>query len=80
VNIIHEAALTDALGQADVVIVGCGFYGATVAERCASELGKKVVILERRNHIAGNAYTEDEEETGIEVHKYGAHLFHTSNT
>jgi UDP-galactopyranose mutase len=74
-----QPALADALKSADLVIVGCGFYGATVAERCAAELGKKVVILERRDHIAGNAYNEDDRETGIEVHRYGAHLFHTSN-
>jgi len=75
----NKFALKDAIEAADVVIVGCGFYGATVAERAAAELGKKVVILERREHIAGNAYTEDDRETGIEVHRYGAHLFHTSN-
>jgi UDP-galactopyranose mutase len=63
----------------DLVIVGSGFFGLTVAERAAAELGKKVLILERRSHIGGNAYSEAEPETGIEVHKYGAHLFHTSN-
>lgn len=78
-TLANPTALTDALAAADVVIVGCGFYGATVAERCATELGKNVAILERRDHIAGNAFTEDDRETGIEVHKYGAHLFHTSN-
>ncbi len=63
----------------DLVIVGSGFFGLTVAERCASELGLKVLILERRHHLGGNAYSEPEPETGIEVHVYGAHLFHTSN-
>lgn len=63
----------------DLVVVGSGFFGLTVAERAAAELGKKVLILERRSHIGGNAYSEAEPETGIEVHKYGAHLFHTSN-
>ncbi|MFI5612451.1 UDP-galactopyranose mutase [Amycolatopsis sp. NPDC051903] len=63
----------------DLVIVGSGFFGLTVAERAAAELGKKVLVLERRSHIGGNAYSEPEPETGIEVHKYGAHLFHTSN-
>lgn len=71
--------LRASLAAADLVIVGCGFYGATIAERCASELGRRVVILEKRDHIGGNAYTEDDRETGIEVHRYGAHLFHTSN-
>ncbi|GAB3257137.1 UDP-galactopyranose mutase [Nocardioides dilutus] len=63
----------------DLVVVGSGFFGLTVAERCATELGLKVLVLERRPHLGGNAYSEVEPETGIEVHKYGAHLFHTSN-
>ncbi|WP_243653489.1 UDP-galactopyranose mutase [Pseudonocardia endophytica] len=63
----------------DLVVVGSGFFGLTVAERCAAELGKKVLVLERRSHIGGNAYSEAEPETGIEIHRYGAHLFHTSN-
>ena len=63
----------------DLVVVGSGFFGLTIAERCANELGLKVLVLERRHHLGGNAYSEAEPETGIEVHKYGAHLFHTSN-
>lgn len=63
----------------DLVVVGSGFFGLTIAERVASELGRKVLILEKRSHIGGNAYSEADPETGIEVHKYGAHLFHTSN-
>jgi UDP-galactopyranose mutase len=63
----------------DLVVVGSGFFGLTVAERCASELGLKVLILERRSHLGGNAYSEVDPETGIEVHVYGTHLFHTSN-
>ena len=63
----------------DLVIVGSGFFGLTIAERCANELGLKVLVLERRYHLGGNAYSELDPETGIEVHKYGAHLFHTSN-
>ena len=63
----------------DLVVVGSGFFGLTIAERCASELGLKVLVLERRHHLGGNAYSEPEPETGIEVHVYGAHLFHTSN-
>jgi UDP-galactopyranose mutase len=61
------------------VVVGSGFFGLTVAERAARELGRRVLVLERRDHIGGNAYSEIEPETGIEVHRYGAHLFHTSN-
>jgi UDP-galactopyranose mutase len=63
----------------DLVIVGSGFFGLTIAERCATDLGLKVLVLERRHHIGGNAYTAPDPETGIEVHVYGAHLFHTSN-
>lgn len=67
------------LNQYDIVVAGAGFFGATIAERVASELGKRVLVLDRRNHIGGNAYTSTCPETGIEVHNYGAHLFHTPN-
>ena len=73
------AALTSAHDLPDLVVVGSGFFGLTIAERVAAELNKKVLIIERRSHIGGNAYSEAEPETGIEVHVYGAHLFHTSN-
>lgn len=63
----------------DLFVVGSGLFGLTVAERAASQLGKRVLIVEKRAHLGGNAYSEAEPETGIEVHKYGAHLFHTSN-
>jgi UDP-galactopyranose mutase len=63
----------------DLIVVGSGFFGLTISERCATELGLKVLVLERRHHLGGNAYSEKEPTTGIEVHKYGAHLFHTSN-
>ena len=62
----------------DLVVVGSGLFGLTVAERAASA-GRKVLLLEKRSHIGGNAYSEIDAETGIEVHAYGAHLFHTSN-
>ena len=63
----------------DLVVVGSGFYGLTIAERAATELGLKVVVIDRRPHIGGNAYSANDPETGIEVHQYGSHLFHTSN-
>ena len=63
----------------DLVVVGSGFFGLTIAERCASDLGLGVLVVERRGHIGGNAYSEQEPQTGIEVHRYGAHLFHTSH-
>lgn len=65
--------------HADLLVVGSGFFGLTIAERAATELGIKVVVLDRRDHIGGNAYSTADPETGIEVHEYGAHLFHTSN-
>jgi UDP-galactopyranose mutase len=65
--------------NADLVVAGSGLFGLTVAERCARELGLRVLVVERRDHIGGNAHSETEPATGIEVHRYGAHLFHTSN-
>jgi UDP-galactopyranose mutase len=66
------------MGTMDLLVVGSGFFGLTIAER-AAEAGRKVTVIDRRSHIGGNAYSEAEPETGIEVHRYGAHLFHTSN-
>ncbi len=62
----------------DLLVVGSGFFGLTIAERAAAA-GRTVTVIDRRHHIGGNAYSEDEPTTGIEVHRYGAHLFHTSN-
>ena len=58
----------------DYLIVGAGLFGATVANRLKRG-GKKVLVIDKRNHIGGNVYTENVE--GINVHKYGAHIFHT---
>lgn len=63
----------------DLYVVGSGFFGLTIAERVATQLDKRVLVLDRRPHLGGNAYSEPEPQTGIEIHKYGAHLFHTSN-
>jgi UDP-galactopyranose mutase len=63
----------------DIIIVGSGFFGTTIAECCARELGMRVCILERRPHIGGNAWSENCPDTGIEVHTYGSHLFHTNS-
>ncbi len=60
----------------DYLIVGAGLFGAVFAHE-ATARGKKCLVIDRRDHIAGNAYTESIE--GINVHKYGAHIFHTSN-
>ncbi len=60
----------------DVIVVGCGLAGAVTARYLAEEKKKKVLILERRNHIGGNMY-DYKNEAGILVHKYGPHTFHT---
>ena len=65
--------------KTDFLIIGSGFYGAVLAERIANVLKKKVLILEKRNHIGGNCYSETDKISGIEYHKYGTHIFHTSN-
>ena len=63
----------------DLIVVGSGFFGLTVAQQCAERWGLRVAVVERRSHIGGNAYSETDPDTGIEIHRYGAHLFHTSN-
>jgi len=65
--------------DADLLVVGAGLFGLTVAERAANQDGLRVQVIDRRSHLGGNAYSEAEPETGIEVHRYGSHLFHTSN-
>ena len=64
--------------KTDFLIVGSGLYGCVIAERIANILKKKVIIIEKRNHIGGNCYSEIDKQTGIEFHKYGTHIFHTS--
>ncbi len=65
--------------DADIVVVGAGFFGLTIAERIAAETNKKVTILECRDHIGGNAHSYIDEASQVEVHSYGSHLFHTNN-
>ena len=60
----------------DYLIVGAGLFGATFAQK-AQEAGKTVLVIDKRPHVGGNIYTEDVE--GIQVHKYGAHIFHTND-
>ena len=59
----------------DYLIVGAGLYGAVFAHEAAGK-GKSCLVIDRRDHIAGNLYTRETE--GIQVHEYGAHIFHTS--
>lgn len=65
------------MSKYDYLVVGAGLFGATFAHEAAKR-GKRVKVIERRPHIAGNVYTK--EVAGIQVHEYGAHIFHTSNT
>ena len=60
----------------DYIIIGAGLYGAVFAQQ-AKAAGKSVLVIDKRDHIAGNVYTE--KVAGIDVHKYGAHIFHTNN-
>jgi len=60
----------------DYLIIGAGLYGSCFA-RIATDQGKRVLVVERRQHIGGNCYTEEED--GIHIHRYGPHIFHTSN-
>jgi len=62
--------------QYDYLIVGAGLFGAVFA-RQAADAGKRVLVIDKRAHIGGNVYTEEIE--GIQVHTYGAHIFHTNN-
>jgi UDP-galactopyranose mutase len=62
----------------DYLVVGAGFAGAVAAERLASQAGASVLIVERRNHIGGNAY-DHYDDAGVLVHKYGPHIFHTNS-
>lgn len=64
--------------KTDFLIVGAGFAGATIAERIASQLNKKVLLVEKRNHIGGNTY-DFYNEDGILVQQYGPHIFHTNS-
>ena len=61
------------------LVVGCGLSGSVLANLIATELDEKVTIIDRRSEIAGNIYDYMDEETGITVHKYGPHIFHTNN-
>jgi UDP-galactopyranose mutase len=62
----------------DYLIVGAGYAGSVLAERLATQAGKKILILDKRNHIAGNAY-DFYNEDGLLIHKYGPHIFHTNS-
>ncbi|MEG3089436.1 UDP-galactopyranose mutase [Sphingomonas sp. PB4P5] len=69
---------SDARRDYDVLVVGAGFAGATLAERLASQSGKRVLLIDRRKHVGGNAYDEHDA-AGILIHRYGPHIFHTNS-
>jgi len=62
----------------DYLVVGAGFAGSVMAERLAADLGKKVLVIDKRSHIAGNAY-DHYDDAGVMVHRYGPHIFHTNS-
>jgi UDP-galactopyranose mutase len=64
--------------QCDLLVVGAGYAGSVIAERAATEAGASVLVIDRRDHIAGNAY-DYADEAGVLVHRYGPHLFHTNS-
>src|SRR5512132_3550501 len=66
------------IGAFDYLIVGAGFAGSVLAERLANVLDKRVLIIDRRPHIGGNAY-DCYDEAGVLIHKYGPHIFHTNS-
>jgi len=71
--------LSQSLSKSDLVIVGAGFFGSVIADVAARVHGLRSTIIEQRPYIGGNAFSFPDPTTGIEVHKYGSHLFHTAN-
>ncbi len=61
------------------IVVGSGIFGSVIAERIASVLNESVIVVEKRSHIGGNCHSAIDSQTGIECHRYGSHIFHTSN-
>jgi UDP-galactopyranose mutase len=74
VGYVGRADMTD---RYDSLVVGAGFAGAIMAERLTNDLGQRVLVVDRRPHIAGNAY-DHLDEHGVLIHRYGAHIFHTN--
>jgi UDP-galactopyranose mutase len=72
------AAATARDAEYDYLVVGAGFAGSVLAERLASQHDAKVLVIDRRPHIAGNAF-DHEDEAGVLIHQYGPHIFHTNS-
>lgn len=77
--IVSPTAWPEAPAGYDVMIVGAGFAGAVMAERLANDGGKRVLLVDRRPHVGGNAY-DHPDAAGILIHQYGPHIFHTNST
>src|SRR5919106_6018897 len=78
---VLECSLNEQKGRAsmfDYLIVGAGYAGSVLAERLARGAGKKVLLVDRRPHIGGNAY-DCYDDAGILIHRYGPHIFHTNS-
>jgi len=73
----HAKAPHAMTSKRPVLIVGAGFSGAVIARQLAEHLDLRVLVIDERNHVAGNCHTEREDTTGIMVHRYGPHIFHT---
>lgn len=76
--IVSPTSMKDPAGHYDVMVVGAGFAGAVMAERLASQAGKRVLVIDRRPHIGGNAY-DRLDAAGVLIHQYGPHIFHTNS-
>src|SRR5215212_10197617 len=74
----HNGRFFWSTGMFDYLIVGAGFAGSVMAERLAADADKKVLIIDKRAHIGGNAY-DHYDDAGIQIHKYGPHIFHTNS-
>src|SRR4051794_2553241 len=75
---VRAAASAPGRGGFDYLIVGAGFAGSVLAERLANELGQRVLVVDKRPHIGGNAY-DRYDDAGVLIHPYGPHIFHTNS-
>jgi UDP-galactopyranose mutase len=77
-NLLSSSEASNFINTADLLIVGAGFFGSTIA-RLAADAGFRTLVIDKRPHIGGNSWSEKDSRTGVEVHKYGTHIFHTSS-
>ena len=73
----NKRKIREGIFMYDILVIGSGFAGSVVADKLAREAGKKVLIIEKRDHIGGNCY-DKKDEHGILIHQYGPHIFHTN--